>query len=148
MRKEITLDLDGTGGKRMATVRELQVRDVRLVLDRVQAITGAETELPILALVQKYLPDLHALAKGSLALPKGTTLEELSLSESRLLAEAWWELHADFFGPIVAFAKTHLPTLMAGAGGISTAPVSPVSSGGTVGSGAMDGHSSSRSSIG
>lgn len=107
MRRQTTVDL---GEQRTATVRELRVRDVRLILERLSALQDLPhlMEQPLARLVQERLPELLALAGESLVLPEGTALDDLSLSECRTLGEAWWELHRDFFAPLLALAQSQI----------------------------------------
>jgi hypothetical protein len=119
MRNQRSVDL---GDGITATVRELRVRDVRLILERLSALPdlNALVELPLARLVQERLPDLLMLAGESLALPEGLALDDLSLSECQTLGTAWWDLHRAFFAPLLALAQSQTgagPTLAT-----STAP--------------------------
>jgi hypothetical protein len=124
VRKQRAVDL---GDSRSAVVRELRVRDMRLLLDRIQDMQGL-AQTPLTVLVRERLPELLALAADSLTLPEGTVLDDLSLSECEAIKDAWWGLHQGFFGPLVAFARTQWATAVQGA--LSTARVSPALSAG------------------
>lgn len=102
MRRQTSVDL---GQGRLATVLELRVRDVRLILDRLSGVQDL-TDRPLSQLVQERLPDLLALVGESLHLPAGEILDDLSVSECHQVGMAWWDLHKDFFGPLLDLAKS------------------------------------------
>ncbi len=102
MRNQQSIDLGDSG---IATVRELRVRDVRLILTQLQDADWRQADLA--ALARERLPDLLALAGDSLTLPEGLALDDLTLSECEAIGRAWWELHQRFFAPLLAYAKEH-----------------------------------------
>lgn len=98
MRRHKTIEL---AEGQCATVYELRVRDVRHLL---AILTPEQLKRPLLELVREQLPELLGLLGSSLELPAGCSLDELSLSECEQIGRAWWELHRDFFGPLLAIA--------------------------------------------
>lgn len=106
MRHHKTLDLDPG---RLVTVQELRVGDVRQIL---ATLTPEMAKRPLPELAREHLPELLALLGDSLKLPEGVTIDDLSLSECRAIADAWWELHKDFFGPMLALARANPASIM------------------------------------
>lgn len=104
MRHHKTLDLDPG---RLVTVQELRVGDVRRIL---ATLTPEMARRPIPELARDHLPELLGLLGDSLTLPEGLTIDDLSLSECRAIADAWWELHQDFFAPLLALARARPTT--------------------------------------
>jgi hypothetical protein len=139
MRKQTAVDL---GDSRSAVVRELRVRDVRALLERVDSLQGLAA-LPLPTLLNDHLPELLSLAADSLTLPAATTLEDLSLSECEAIGRAWWELHARFFAPVLKAAGVLPPALMHATPAPSTAPPWSASNAATPASGTTAGDSSS-----
>lgn len=105
MRHHKTLDLDPG---RLVTVQELRVGDVRQIL---AAMTPEMVKRPLPELVRHHLPELLTLLGDSLKLPDSMTIDDLSLSECRAIADAWWELHKDFFAPLLALARANPSTM-------------------------------------
>jgi hypothetical protein len=109
MRRQTAVDLgtDPAGNSRSAVVRELRVKDLRAILERAKNL-GDLAEVPVTELLSTHLPEVLALAADSLTLPAETVIDDLSVSEVRAIADAWWALHADVFAPVVALVRARL----------------------------------------
>lgn len=135
MRTSKTVNL---GASRDVTVLELRVRDVRRLLAKLPELKDQRVE----SLLSEHLPDTLALLGDSVVLPKSEDIDDLTLSECRAIGEAWWELHRDFFTPILNVGRA-LPSSTRAP---STAPASASSKPGTRASGTTAGDSTSSSS--
>lgn len=75
-------------------VHEMRVRDVRAAID---ALPDEISGLSMRELIGKHLPNVLELLKPCIALPAGTTIDDLSLSEARQVGRAFMEVNPDFF---------------------------------------------------
>ena len=123
--KSITL-----GDGRTATVLELRVRDMRLLLDRMAGREALDA-----AWIVAHLAELMALAADSVLVSDGAGLDDLTLSEFEAVTLAWWEMHQRFFGLVAALFGQAAVSNPAS----STAPVSPSPNPATAASGTTDG---------
>jgi hypothetical protein len=130
MRASKTVSL---GEGKDAIVHEMRLRDVRA------AITAFPADIAGLAmrdLISAHLPDLLNLLKPCIELPDGQELDDLSLSEVRLIGQAFMEVNPDFFvlveGVIEKFSNTLVQRL------ITPSEASPLSTPPPVPSSALD----------
>ena len=95
MRRERVIAIAGVGDVR---VREARVSDMRALLE----LLPTQGENLHMLMIHQQLPALLAILGDGLELPKGRTLDQLSMSELDAILAAWWALHADFFARALA----------------------------------------------
>lgn len=105
MRNEKVIKL---GNKRVATVRELRLKDVRRLVGEMNNFSS----LQVTDLLGEQFDRILELAGDLVVMPEGETAEDLTLSEVELVIEAMQEVNASFLQRIgVSLALAQAETL-------------------------------------